>query len=263
MTDTHVALTTIGGDRGADAMRMASDLAQLRGLPIEIRSYVTDDREIEPRREALERLSASVSESVPVTVKVARARETGEAVALTPNDVFSCIATSAKHLPHEGHVGSYAERLLRYADNPVVVLGPHASPELSALDRVVVPVDGSALAERAVTVGADLAKLMSAELWIISVIDASAQHQAEAAGVTIESGYVRRLAQPHNGQFEVMHGSHVAERIIDFAQSDSLIVMSSHGRTGFDRLIAGSVAMAVIAESCGPVVVVPPKAEVS
>ncbi len=54
----------------------------------------------------------------------------------------------------------------------------------------------------------------------------------------------------------LVHAGNPADAIIDAAQNFDLIVMTTHGRTGFSRLIMGSVAEKVIRFSPVPVVVV-------
>jgi len=56
----------------------------------------------------------------------------------------------------------------------------------------------------------------------------------------------------------VLLSAPVAEAIVDFAREEAsdLIVMSSHGRTGFRRLVLGSVAEAVVRTAPCPVLLV-------
>ena len=49
-----------------------------------------------------------------------------------------------------------------------------------------------------------------------------------------------------------------AQSILSQAESD-LVVMSTHGRTGFDRAFFGSVADKVVRGASGPVMVIPPQ----
>ena len=63
-----------------------------------------------------------------------------------------------------------------------------------------------------------------------------------------------------NVEFEVLHGSHPARSIVDFAKSEqaSLIFLATHGRTGFERLRSGSVAADVLRHAECPVVMFRP-----
>ena len=76
------------------------------------------------------------------------------------------------------------------------------------------------------------------------------------------SSYAARLARDirrrshHDAQYEVLHGNHPGKAIADFAESigASLIVASTHGRTGLARLTLGSVAMEIVRHAPCPVV---------
>jgi universal stress protein A len=77
--------------------------------------------------------------------------------------------------------------------------------------------------------------------------------EAQLAGWTAEA---ERLAG--SAISSVMLSSPVAAAIVGFARDDAsdVIVMSSHGRTGFRRLVLGSIAEAVVREAPCPVLLV-------
>jgi nucleotide-binding universal stress UspA family protein len=81
--------------------------------------------------------------------------------------------------------------------------------------------------------------------------------EKEAAGQLAEwTAEAERLAG--SAISSVMLSSPVAAAIVGFARDDAsdLIVMSTHGRTGFRRLVLGSVAEAVVREAPCPVLLV-------
>jgi len=187
-------------------------------------------------------------------------------------DTLVGMATAATLRPHQGHVGSVAEAVVRGVHRPVLLIGPHVDLDPGKpIDRIVIPVDGSSLSEQALDVGADLAKTLGVAVWVVSVIspktEATAEHRLGAAPFTRESAYVRGLsedlARRHGvrGEFEVLHIKDPAKAILDFTGQDGAVVMSTHGRSGLSRLVAGSVAHAVVARSSRPVVVVRPSEE--
>jgi nucleotide-binding universal stress UspA family protein len=61
-------------------------------------------------------------------------------------------------------------------------------------------------------------------------------------------------------EFETLHSRHPANAIAEFAESinASLIVASTHGRTGLARLAHGSVAAALVRHARCPVVLMRP-----
>ncbi len=124
--------------------------------------------------------------------------------------------------------------------------------------KILVPLDGSTLAERALSVARSLARRCGAGLELLMVVPdgdgdissgtgdpylAAVAEQAESESSPIKWHIVQRDAAPG---------------IVDFARSQgfSLIVMATHGRTGFVRGLLGSVTDQVILNSPVPVLVV-------
>jgi nucleotide-binding universal stress UspA family protein len=255
---SHVVVATTGGARGAEAARVGDQLAKLYGATMELFSGVEEAGEVDARRGELQRLihETGVTAEAHVGLESDAPEEFIEEIAARG---LICMATSAKLTRHDGHFGSYAERTLRAARHPVVLLGPRTSKGIDAVDRVVVAVDGSELAERAVPLGASIAERLGVNLWVVTVVTPDVQRASAAAGVVHEAGYVRRLAEPHAAQYEVLHGDDVPEAIVTFAGTAGLIVTTTHGATGLRRLVTGSVAMGIVADSHAPIVVVPPQ----
>jgi len=177
-----------------------------------------------------------------------------------------CMATAATLRPHQGHVGSVAEHVVREVGHPVMLLGPHVDPDPGELTkRIVVPVDGSDLSAQALDIAGDLARALRVPAWVVSAIppkvEAAAGQRLGATPSAAESGYVRGLARALADRYgiktgyEVLHIEDPAEAILDFAGDDAMVVMSTHGRSGLNRLFAGSVALGVVARSRRPVVV--------
>ncbi len=134
---------------------------------------------------------------------------------------------------------------------------------------ILVPLDGSALAEQALTVAATLADRMRAQLHLVHVhappvVDEFAQYgvAGQAARETAEHYVLEtadRLRAAHDGTVSAsMLDGRPATAIATHATATGvdLIVMASHGRTGASRFWLGSVADAVIRSSTVPVLVV-------
>ena len=77
-----------------------------------------------------------------------------------------------------------------------------------------------------------------------------------------ETAYLRSLANgdPHI-DFDVLHSTHPAHELADLADRSpvDLLVMATHGRSGWSRLTLGSVAMNVVHRARCPVLVVRPE----
>ncbi len=137
-------------------------------------------------------------------------------------------------------------------------------------DHVLLPTDGSAGMERVIDHAGSLAERHDATLHALYVVntaslnnlpmessfDAVSQGLREEGDAALSS--VRRLV-PEGVPLETttVDGS-PAREIVDYAtdQGCDLIVMGTHGRSGVDRLLLGSVAERVVRRSPVPVLTV-------
>ena len=120
--------------------------------------------------------------------------------------------------------------------------------------RILVPLDGSSLAELAAEHAADLARLCQAHLIFLRV--STPDCTQDAAKYLFE---VNQEAHFHGLDTEAMvRYGQPAERIVTTAieLNVDLIVLSSHGRTGLARQVFGSVAEEVMRNAECPVTVV-------
>ncbi len=149
--------------------------------------------------------------------------------------------------------------------------------------RIVIPLDGSKLAEAALPQASDLARLTGAPIHLVCVIDEMrlgrysgpsglalgraaleilfSDEKAEAA--TYLDEVAARLKT--SGQIvdsEVRLG-YVAREIVAATRPDDLLVMASHGRGGLSRWLIGSVAEDVLRHGSAPVLLVKASAESS
>lgn len=119
-------------------------------------------------------------------------------------------------------------------------------------DVVLFPTDGGPEAEAALEHAIDQAAGHGATLDVLLVGDDEtgesaverAAARAESAGVEVNTAVIR--GDPH-------------EVIVDYVEDRDvdLVVMATHGRSGLDRLLAGSVTESVVRALAVPVLVVP------
>ena len=134
--------------------------------------------------------------------------------------------------------------------------------------RILVPLDGSMLAEAAIDAALDLGRGTPCKLMLIRAAEAHALPVAdptdEQVGVVREAeqyldGVVARLAKRgiKDVDTSVWYGP-AATSIIEAAKlkKADLIVMSTHGRSGLGRLILGSVTESVLRGTTAPICVV-------
>lgn len=176
-------------------------------------------------------------------------------------------------------LGSVADGLLRAGSSDLLLARPWDDTEdrpaaAPRFEHLLVPLDGSADAERALGPAQELTKAMGARLSFLTVVPRPTELTSiyGMPGVRIEgeghrmrreeaddylSGVVARGGEPPPEAVTIEH-SNAAEGIIEGARKvgADLIVLSSHGRGGFERTVIGSVADKVIRGSVLPVLVV-------
>ena len=161
-------------------------------------------------------------------------------------------------------LGSVTDSLIRRTTIPVLVVKPPASylnPQVrDAFKRIVVPLDGSALAEQILQPVMTLAVLEDSELFLLSVIkrgDGNANNGDLKApwwekDISEAKAYLARVAQRTRAHqlsvlTDVVIGDDVAEEIAAYAgrENADLIAIATHGRGGLSRVLRGSVADAL------------------
>ena len=163
-------------------------------------------------------------------------------------------------------LGSVTDSLIRHTTIPVLVVKPPTSylnPQVSeAFKRIVVPLDGSTLAEQILPRVLKLAKLEEAEITLLQVLIPQSYWQKETVDpslpwwdkdVSLARAYLFRIAARlrRNGvavTTDIVIGENIAHAIGDFASREKadLIAIATHGRGGLARMLRGSVADAVM-----------------
>ena len=144
--------------------------------------------------------------------------------------------------------------------------------------KILVPLDGSELSEQVIPHAQALAEKFESELLLIRVYQPSlATYELLGDGPTtarehdkeilerVEQevhAYLKRvkemLPEGMNARCFALLGGSVTDTILDAAQTEGadLIVMSTHGRSGFSRWIYGSVASKVLQAAKCPIFLV-------
>ncbi len=160
-------------------------------------------------------------------------------------------------------IGSIADEIIRRADVPVLLVRPAKTdadviPEPTP-ENIIIPLDGSPLAEQALRPATDLASLLGARCVLVRVVAPGA---AEAAAA---EGYLGRVAERLAAQglcvtTRVVVAPRPAEAILAQAavQASPLIAVATHGRGGFGRLLLGSVTANLVRAAAAPVLVYRP-----
>src|SRR5690349_11036543 len=174
-------------------------------------------------------------------------------------------------------LGSVAEKVLRSTSNPLLLI--RATPttrtdEPVAIKSIMVPLDGSVLAETVLPPVSALAKKLDAEVVLFRAYNIPAGFYDAGGGFAIdldrllaqtEADVLHYLEEKKAGLKKAGVGSvtiasrqgYDADEIINYAgnRPDRLIALCSHGRSGVRRWAVGSVAETVVRHCSSPVLV--------
>ncbi len=175
-----------------------------------------------------------------------------------PIDII-VIATHGRSGIERWRLGSVADKVIRHAPCPTLVVGPNVQEELApfAVRRVLVPVDGSGMSETALPLASWIADAFDAELDLARVVSLTPIAMDQSMGVypvdllsameDAAGAYLQRLKEQlgdgHKVTTSLLVGN-AAEQMLEYIKQNpaSLVVMASHGRAGVMRAALGSVA---------------------
>lgn len=174
--------------------------------------------------------------------------------------------------------GSVADRVVRHAPVPVMVVGPEGDiPADVKIQRVLAPVDNSELSLAALPVAGELAKATGASVQVLHVVvpatDLAMAYPGAAgaippiavdqtyeelttAGKDLVSQAIATLRDQGVDAHGTVYTGSAASVILDEVKPGDVIVLSSHQRQGFARWVLGSTSMKLIRNGEAPVVVV-------
>jgi nucleotide-binding universal stress UspA family protein len=220
------------------------------------------------------RWTTVVADGDPAEAIVRAAVERGAAVI--------AMATHGRGAVGRAVFGSVADRVARSSPLPVLLVrsGGGEPPLPGPLRRLVVPLDGSALAEAALPVAAALAGRLGVPIHLLRVatwdaslvapavpfapvvplppevfVQAHDADRAEAARYLAREAD-RLRAAGSRASWTVLDGSPFAA-LAEAAAAGDLIVLTSHGRGGVLRWALGSVAEKLVREAPAPVLLIP------
>ena len=194
-------------------------------------------------------------------------------------ETLICMATRGRSGIHRWLMGSVAEKVLRGATNPLLLVRGDEegkSDGIATLKSIVVPLDGSKLAEAVLPRAVDLAKTLSLEIVLTRAyqIPLTAYPGGDAAYIPNNDALLTAVKEEASAYLDEkvnqLRGNGIekvssillvgsgADEIIDLARTtpDNLIAMCTHGRSGVKRWALGSVTEKVVRHSGDPVLVV-------
>lgn len=171
-------------------------------------------------------------------------------------------------------LGSVAEKVLRKAPCPVLIVPPAAEAGDAEFSRILCPVDGSAVSAEAVAFALSLARETDGRLILLSVVEPVPVSGEFGA---LDADEYRQLGETHARTIlteavpanvrewcrvdERIALGKASERILDTARTEraDVIVMGVRGRGAIDLLAFGSTTNEVVRRATCPVLAVHPK----
>jgi nucleotide-binding universal stress UspA family protein len=223
--------------------------------------------------------SFPTSLKVDASVEVGKPPETIVSKAASDPGTLIAMATHGRSGIQRWIMGSVADKVLHATGNHLLLVRPRGElttiNEEAPLKSIVVPLDGSGLAETILPYALELARKMKAEIILLrayalpaSIYSGTDEYvpnieQLNAQLRTEAKEYLDGKAQELKGKgvdkvSAILVEGHGAAEIIDFAKEtpDNIVAMCTHGRSGVGRWVLGSVTERVVKNSGDPVLVI-------
>ena len=169
-------------------------------------------------------------------------------------------------------VGSVSEGLTQQADGPVVVVRGRTDHHPSA--PIVVGVDGSEISAAAIGYAARYAETLGAPLVAVTAVPDPLQSVAPEAYLTEEHAAIarrdaERIVQRAVTDIRTAHPGLIVESrvcelepleaLVEAAEDAQVLIVGTHGRSGFGGVLFGSVSRTLLHHAPCPVAVVRPR----
>jgi nucleotide-binding universal stress UspA family protein len=175
-------------------------------------------------------------------------------------------------------LGSTTDGLVRHTPAPLLVYRPHPNeppPADFRFHRILVPLDGSEVAEEAIGPAAEMARIMEAKLTFLRVVEPvplvapdGLMYSPPALDATLmddltaqAQAYVDHVAARWQGEglkveTRVVVNELPTAAVLEAAAGHDLIAVATHGRSRVARMFLGSVADKIVRGAACPVLVV-------
>ena len=296
---TRLLIPLDGSKTAEQVMPWARAFAEGFKLPVELLAVIDVEalltsadraRHLDKLVETLTRESKANLERISgrfVGTKVRRSIEQGGAAELIVKKAKSgkttliAMTTHGRSGVNRWLLGSVAEKVLRATTNPVLLVkADHEgqTTQIAGLTSIIVPLDGSELAETVLPTVIRISKKLHLEVFLIRVysnpysgfisgggpyavnLDALLKGIRDQARDYLEAKMAELRKRGVEDVSYLLQEGLAADEIVSVAEQtpESLIVMCSHGRSGVKRWVLGSVAETVVRHANNPVLVVRP-----
>jgi nucleotide-binding universal stress UspA family protein len=272
MTPTFRSLVVpIDPDRtvdGARALPTAVALARRAGLQVDIVTVAPLDADLDEVETSVREL---MGEPPGATIEVHGLLDADPASAIIGflsdrPEALLVMSTHARGLVAERVLGSVSEAVLSRAQRPVLLVGPRVDrQEAGRLDSLVVGLGPAPLDAVVEGVCTWQRSFHGRPPWLVDVVGAGAAEAVDRSdGDLLERNHVRSTARRLEDrgipcEWDVLHGEHVSESLVDFAAEVDGAVLALVSARWTDPLHhhLGSIARAVAHRAPCPVLVLP------
>lgn len=259
-------------------------------VPHYLGALTTVETEIKTRQKAyLDEVSARLAKlhpgKVTSSIRDGRVADTISAHALERKCDLVVMTTHSRGAFGRAWLGSVADELVRSLPIPLLLVRPGTTTvdleRPAGLQHILVPLDGSALAERIIEPAVVLGTVLNADYTLLQVVKqirpsaASGMESVAAlletvdrleadlldrARMYLESVAQRLRQQPLIVQTRAVVGEQPAMTILEAAAAPiDVVAMATHGRHGIARLFVGSVADKVLRGTTLPLLIYRPQ----
>ncbi|BDA63991.1 universal stress protein [Actinomyces capricornis] len=224
-----------------------------------------------------EAVARAEGSGVTVTSSLETGDPAGVLVDLSDEATISVVGTRGGGGFTDRLLGTVSSALPAHSHCPTVVVPDRTQgAEYTPVRRIVVGVDGSSSARRALQWAVQEAEAWDAELTAVAAVPMASGAGALAwlpAAVDrdqvladVRSGLDHAVAEALEGRAGIEVRRHAldgnpAELMAEFSTAVDLIVVGSRGRGGFSGLLLGSTSQAVLSHASCPVMVVPSRSK--
>ncbi|MDP6662552.1 MAG: universal stress protein [SAR202 cluster bacterium] len=228
-------------------------------------------------REIAERIGGS---DLEVDYRVGFGSPADQIASVAEKEGYGLVAmsTHARGTLGRGILGSVTDRVAHSNTVPVMTVRPEDArehgPEREAFSSVVVPLDGSILAESAVPYAEEIASKLGLSITLVHVVrfvvpsvptefydgiaDTEWEELEKEAGQYLSDESAKLAAKGVVVNWKLLRGGS-ARAIVDLVHEtpNSLVVMTTRGISGSTRWVLGSVTEKVVRSSGNPVIILP------
>lgn len=174
----------------------------------------------------------------------------------------------------EALLGSVALKVIRGARRPVLLYRPRSesSAPSAKITTLVVTLDGSQFSEKILPAAIEMAKSLNSRIMLVHALPTESAQVVRALplGDVLESSYLQGKAAEIKKKYEiepswdVLHGE-AGDAICRYVNDmqDTALAMTSHARSGLERVVFGSVAATCIRHAGVPILIYWPEQQIS